>query len=86
MRTIGIRELKNNTSQILREVIETGAEIVITHRGKPVARFLPVANIHVNDERLSGIFTDVNHLADEIGGQWPEGVDATTAVREQRRE
>jgi prevent-host-death family protein len=39
---IGIRELKNQASEILRAVREEGAEYVITHRGKPVAVLLPV--------------------------------------------
>lgn len=86
MRTVGIRELKNNTSQILREVVETGAEVLITHHGKPIARFLPFTHNNSNDEHLRGIFTDVNSLAAEIGAQWPQGVDAVAAVNEQRRE
>ena len=34
--TVGIRELKNNASQII-ERVEAGESIVITRRGKPVA-------------------------------------------------
>jgi len=39
--TVGIREAKINLSRILRRV-RHGAEIVITDRGKPVGRIVPV--------------------------------------------
>ena len=42
MPEIGIRELKNRTSEVLRAVREERAEYVITYRGKPVARLVPV--------------------------------------------
>jgi prevent-host-death family protein len=35
-KTVGIRELKNNTSQII-ERVEAGETVTITRRGKPVA-------------------------------------------------
>jgi prevent-host-death family protein len=39
---IGIRQLKNETSEILRAVREDKAEYVITYRGEPVAVLRPV--------------------------------------------
>ena len=39
--TVGIREAKINLSRILRRV-RHGAEVVITDRGKPVGRIVPV--------------------------------------------
>ncbi len=41
-KTIGIRELKEQLSGHIREV-KGGATLVITERGKPVARLLPIA-------------------------------------------
>ena len=38
---IGIRELKNQTSSIVRRVREEAAEYVITHHGQPVAVLRP---------------------------------------------
>lgn len=38
-KTVGIRELKNGTSQIIDRV-EAGEPITITRRGKPVARIV----------------------------------------------
>ncbi len=39
---IGIRELKNQTSSIVRQVREQAAEYVITHHGQPVAILRPI--------------------------------------------
>jgi prevent-host-death family protein len=39
--SIGIREAKVNLSKILKDV-QRGAEIVITDRGKPVGKIVPV--------------------------------------------
>lgn len=42
METIGAFEAKTHLSQLL-ERVEKGEEIVITRRGRPVARLVPVA-------------------------------------------
>ena len=39
---IGVRELKNQTSSIVRQVREEAAEYVITHHGLPVALLRPI--------------------------------------------
>jgi prevent-host-death family protein len=39
---IGVRELKNRTTEILRQVRENRAEYVVTYYGRPVAVLLPV--------------------------------------------
>ncbi len=41
MRTAGVREARQNLSALLDEV-RKGREIVITERGRPVARLVPV--------------------------------------------
>ena len=42
MAEVGVRELKNRASEIIRAVREERVEYVITYRGKPVARLVPV--------------------------------------------
>ncbi len=42
MALIGVRELRQKTSEILRHVQEEKAEYVITYQGKPVALLLPL--------------------------------------------
>lgn len=41
MRTIGVRELRQQASRYLREV-ERGDAIEVTDRGRPVARLVPI--------------------------------------------
>lgn len=43
MTTIGVRELKNQATEVLREVREHEAEYVVTYRGKPVALLVPMS-------------------------------------------
>lgn len=51
-KTIGIRELKEQLSGHIREV-RNGATLVITDRGRPVARLLPIMTAEVSlEERL----------------------------------
>lgn len=40
-KTVGIQELRSHLSSHIRE-LRNGATLVITHRGKPVARILPI--------------------------------------------
>lgn len=42
MPEVGIRALKNETSEIIRAVREEGIEYVVTYRGKPVAVIRPL--------------------------------------------
>jgi prevent-host-death family protein len=41
MRTVGVFEAKNRLSALLDDV-ERGGEVIITRRGKPVARLAPI--------------------------------------------
>lgn len=41
MRSIPHRELRNNSSEVLRQV-EAGESLTITNHGKPIARLVPV--------------------------------------------
>ena len=49
MPRVGVRELKNQTSEILRAVREERAEYIITYQGRPMAVLLP---IDIGDEEL----------------------------------
>jgi prevent-host-death family protein len=39
---VGVRELKNRTSEIVRAVRERGAQYIVTHQGHPVGLLLPI--------------------------------------------
>lgn len=45
MPQVGIRQLKQEASEIIRAIREEGAEYVVTHRGQAVAVILPVAEL-----------------------------------------
>ena len=42
MLTVGVRELKQQTSELIRRVREEGSEIQVTYRGEVVALLIPV--------------------------------------------
>jgi len=50
---LGVRELKNRTSEIVRSVREEGTEYVITYQGRPVAVILPLAEEDLEDYVLA---------------------------------
>ena len=63
MRTVGSFEAKTHLSRLLKDV-EKGEEIIITNRGRPVARIVPVENPASPDEvfdRLKAIRKEVSH-------------------------
>lgn len=41
MKSVGIRELKQNASAVIRDVAR-GEEVTVTDRGRPVARIVPI--------------------------------------------
>lgn len=84
---VGVRELKAKAAELLRNVRESGAEYVITHHGKPVARIVPIRSPEpVDPASLERLFDDLDRLAEELGRAWPAGVGAVETVREVRRD
>ena len=65
--TVGIREAKINLSRILRRV-RHGAEVVITDRGKPVGRIVPVRESAVDLDTLVRDLEARGVLAEKLGG------------------
>jgi prevent-host-death family protein len=83
MITVGVRELKQRLSELIRMVRESGSEIQVTYRGEVVALLIPVARSSQQDE--AQVWAQIDHLAAEIGARWPEGVSAAEAVADSRR-
>jgi antitoxin (DNA-binding transcriptional repressor) of toxin-antitoxin stability system len=73
-------------SQILRRVRENGEEVQVTYHGQGVARLVPAGAPQLDSTELSSVWTNLDHLADEIGARWPSGVTAADAVSKGRRE
>jgi prevent-host-death family protein len=84
MVTVGIRELKQQASELVRIVRETGSEVQITYHGKVVALIVPVEPAE-QPEQETRAWLDIDHLAAEIGARWPKGVSAVQAISEGRR-
>lgn len=84
MVTVGIRELKQQASELVRKVREDGVEVQITYHGKVVALLVPVAEA-IQTEQETQAWTDIDHLAAEIGVRWPKGLSASQAISEDRR-
>ncbi len=51
MRSIGVRELRQNASLYLREV-KRGETVEVTERGEPIARLVPIPKTEGTYERL----------------------------------
>lgn len=85
MASVGIRELKHDTSAILRRVREKKETIDVTHRGRVVARLVPVHADADLARRERAVWRDVDALAKEIGARWPRGLTAVQALGRTRR-
>jgi prevent-host-death family protein len=68
--TVGIREAKINLSRILRRV-RHGAEIVITDRGKPVGRIVPIRESVLDLDTLISNLEARGVLAEKRDGRRP---------------
>ena len=83
MVTVGVRELKQQASELIRKVREDGQEIQVTYRGKVVALVVPVKSPPQSESEEAWKRLDV--LAAEIGARWPDGVTSVEAVAEGRK-
>jgi len=85
MRQVGIRELKQRTSEILRRVREGKESFLVTYRGREVARLVPVEDAGRKRAEAAAVWVEMDQLAAEIAAHWPAGLSAEEAVAEQRR-
>ena len=86
MRSVGVRELRERTSEIIRWVRDEGQEVEVTYYGRAVARLVPVPPGLPDETERASVWADLDQLAAEIGARWPEGITAVEAVAEGRRE
>ncbi len=84
MVSVGIRQLRQQASELIRMVREDGEEIQVTYHGKVVALIIPTP--YTTQARTEGqAWSDIDRLAAEISARWPEGVTAVQATGEVRR-
>jgi prevent-host-death family protein len=86
--TVGIRELKNQASRIVRAVREEMAEYVITMRGEPVAILRPFTSQDAQQLRLAETeaeLAEMKDLAKRVAAAWQSSKSGVDLVEEQRR-
>jgi prevent-host-death family protein len=86
MQSIGVRELKEHASRVLRRVRERGEEIEVTRHGRVVARLIPVSRERPLSRASAATWSTLDRVAREIGTRWPRERSAVDAVREGRRD
>ena len=91
---VGVRELKNKATEIVRQVREDRAEYVITYYGRPVAVLLPVDEEWMAQEARRAaeavspgdqVEAELEALRQEIDSSWQSDKTAVELVSEQRR-
>ena len=86
--TIGVRELKNQASRILRAVREDMAEYIVTLRGEPVAVLRPLTGEEEQRLRqleLEKAIEEMKSLSQEVAAAWTSPKSGVELVSEQRR-
>jgi prevent-host-death family protein len=90
MKSVEVRELRDQTSELLQQVRE-GESFEITDRGEVVARLVPARLMlpqeePLTDEEIDEFWASMDALTAEISADWPEGVSAEDAINDVRRE
>jgi prevent-host-death family protein len=88
VRSVGVRELKNQASRIVRAVQEQRAEYVITLRGDPVAVLRPFGEQdaqRLQQEEVEKSLAELRLLAQQVGEAWTSSKSGVELVEEQRR-
>jgi len=91
MPKVGIRKLKNETSEIIRTVREERVEYIVTYRGEPVAVIRPFPD-ETESQDVAGVRPDaafweeLDRIRDEIEANWTSDKTAVELIEEQRRE
>lgn len=81
---IGIRELKEHTSEVLRRVREEHASYDVTYRGKVVAKLVPVEQKEFDQEEFRRLWAEMDEIAARVARKWPKGISAAEAVAQDR--
>ena len=87
-KTVGIKDFKNQATQLLRYVREEKVEVIVTHDGEPVAvlrSFQAEDDAKSRAARLKAAMSRADKLATKIAKNWTSGRTAAEAVDEQRR-
>jgi prevent-host-death family protein len=89
LETIGVRDLKNRTTLIVRAVRAGEAEYIVTVRGAPVAvirPYTPADEGRLRQARIEEQLAGLEQLAHDIGRAWTSPKSGVELVEEQRRD
>ncbi len=93
MALIGIRELREQATEVLRKVREEKAEYIITYQGRPVAVLMPVdeqaveaAIVQESKRSASSGWEIYQTLADLLRQTWPVGGSTQELLDDVRQE
>ncbi|NCO40562.1 MAG: hypothetical protein COZ06_25980 [Armatimonadetes bacterium CG_4_10_14_3_um_filter_66_18] len=86
MPTIGVQQLRANTAEVLRNVQQEQTEYVVTRKGLPVARLLPVVSPEAQPTTASRqeAWEAYVRWADEVRRRWPKDVSTQALMDEIR--
>jgi prevent-host-death family protein len=88
LRSVGVRELKNQASRIVHAVRKESAEYVITLRGEPVAVLRPFDDQDAHRLRQAEAekaLAEMKLLAQQVAEAWTSPQSGVELVEEQRR-
>jgi len=83
VRTVGVRELREKTTQILREVSEKGESIQVAHHGKVMAHLVPAPKA-ASPEEIRQTIERARRLMEKIGERTTGPTDCSTLMQEER--
>jgi len=86
--SIGVRELKNQTSRVLRAVREEMAEYIVTLHGKPVAVLRPLTeeeSLQLQQHEIEKSTAEMKAIAQEVAAAWTANKSGVELISEQRR-
>ena len=92
MTMIGVRELRQQTSEVLRKLKEEGAEYIITYQGQPVALLLPLdeavvaqAVVQAGKRSLPQAWRTYEQIAARARDAWPAETETQALLDEYPR-
>jgi prevent-host-death family protein len=86
--TIGVRELKNQASRVIRAVREVMSEYVVTPRGEPVAVLRPLTEEEaqqLHQVEIDTSLAEMKALAQEVASAWTSEKGGVELFAEQRK-
>ncbi len=81
MESVGIRDLKRDTSAIIKKVREQKETVEVTFRGQVVAKIVPVETEAERRERLEQTFKKMDELTERISRSGGDSSESNLVAR-----